>query len=93
MVIGGYPSTKSVALFDGDSWTVLDELPIGIENAKAVFYKGKVIVTGRDASYNPLTHAVVFDIATREWSQGFPMNPPIKELNYFLVPKSYCHKN
>merc|ERR1711860_275877 len=63
MVIGSKsPSVASstAELFDGDSWTVLDDLPVGIAYAKTVAYKSKVIVTGQDYSTDdPLPFAWV----------------------------------
>ena len=93
MVIGGgtFSASTIAEFFDGNSWTVLAELPIDIVYVKAVVYKGKVTVTGESYSTSsPLPTAWVFDIATRTWSIGFPMSPPIKHHNSFLVPKSYC---
>ena len=93
MVIGGgtFSASTTAEFFDGNSWTVLAELPIDIEYVKAVVYKGKVTVTGRYySSGDPLSSAWVFDIATRTWIVGFPMSPPIKYHNSFLVPISYC---
>ena len=94
MVIGGNGDSMSrttAELFDGNSWTVLDELPIEILDVKAVVYKGKVTVTGQDQTGYPLPSALVFDVATRTWTTGFQLSEPIQFHNSFLVPKSYCN--
>jgi len=92
MVIGGQGGTsvETGELFDGESWTLIGQLPNEFGYAKAVAYKGQIIVTGEDSDYNPQLFAWVFDIATRTWSSGFPMSPPIKYHDSFLVPKSLC---
>ena len=90
--LGGFYTTTT-ELFDGDSWTTTTETPISMAYVKAVAYKGKVTVTGREANgyTDPLEQAWVFDIATKTWSAGFSMSPPIAYHNSFLVPKSYCN--
>jgi len=94
MVIGSKLSSvasSTAELFDGDSWTVLDDLPVGIVYAKTVAYKSKVIVTGQDYSTeDPLPFAWVFDVGTQTWSSDFQMFPPIYAHNSFLVSKSLC---
>ena len=95
MVVGGFGNTQISPeigeIFDGESWTLMGQLPSEFGYyAKAVAYKGQIIVTGEDRDDNPQLFAWVFDIATRTWSSGFPMSPPIKYHDSFLVPKSLC---
>ena len=92
----GATASKTPELFDGNSWTTLDPGLQQITDAKAVEYKGKIIVTGEDYYGNPglpLMYSYVFDIATRTWSTGFEMLPRRRIHNAFLVPKSYCQRN
>ena len=101
MVIGRYrysgtvlPGSNIPELFDGNSWTTMDPLPIAsFSNGKAVLYKEKIILTGGDVSADPRPSSWIYDIATGNWSMGFEMSPPISRHNSFLVPKSFCKES
>jgi len=92
IVIGDYYTfgTIKAEIFDGVSWEVLDNLPVTMSYANAVLYKDKVIVTGEDYDQIPLPTSWEFDINTRTWAPGFPMNPPISKHISFLLPDSFC---
>ena len=96
MAIGndyGVEASRIPELFDGNSWTLLDQLPITFAYGKAVLYQEKIILTGGDYNLDPQPFSWVYDIATKTWNTGFPMTPPIRGHNSFLVPKSFCKAN
>lgn len=74
------PALRALWAYDpgADAWTALDTIPRGLNHSRGVVLDGKLYVVGgyRENTFTPTGAVRIFDLETREWSQGSPMPTP-----------------
>jgi hypothetical protein len=61
-----------------DAWHAIAELPEGVHHAALQYHAGRLYLLGgfRETGFEPTGSVRIFDIASRQWSEGAPMPTP-----------------